>query len=116
MIVVRIELWPQGQKARARHLGTAQIWNDGTGDRGRGNYHVTLSKWGSRETWRAGLLQGFPRLHLGPWDLLLRALIATVGKRNRADNEDLDLEWQRRAGHDEDAQTDLDLDQQRRTS
>ncbi len=46
MIIVTIELAPQGDMVHRRHLGTAYIVNDGTGDLQLGNYTIQLSKWG----------------------------------------------------------------------
>ena len=93
MIVVRVELWPLGNKERSRHLGTAVIANDGTGTRDRGNYHVLLGKFGEQDperllrvksaAWRRGRVEGFPRIVQGPWDLLGRALAGTLGARMR---------------------------------
>ena len=78
MLRVTIELLPFGSEERKRHLGTIDIANDGRGTRER------LSKFGRPFTdWRRGAVLDFPRLSLGPYDLLLRALIATVGDRQR---------------------------------
>lgn len=90
MIKVTIELCPGGDESRARHLGTARISND-LGDtlasEGRlGSYDVELSKWGRPDvTWKRGKVKGFRRQTRGPWDLLLLALLTTVGKRNRGE-------------------------------
>lgn len=88
MIVVKVEMWPLGKEEGAREIGRAHISNDGTGDRATGHYNVKLLK--SAEyakrlggTWKAGRVEGFPRLTLGPWDLLYRALVACVSVRNR---------------------------------
>lgn len=82
MIRVTIELVPRGDESKKKHLGTAEIVNDGTGDIATGNYTVRLSKWGQPEqTWKRGSLTGFPRQRLGPWDLLALALVATIGDR-----------------------------------
>ena len=63
-----------------RHLGTAKIWNDATGDLQSGNYQVTLSVRGKpKQVWRKGTVKGFARKRLKAWDLLYRALSATVG-------------------------------------
>lgn len=84
MIVVRVELWPSGDESSKRELGVAHIANTG-GTHEIGEYAVTLFK--SREyatkagVWKAGKVKGFARLRLGPWDLLYRALQATVGTR-----------------------------------
>lgn len=85
MLRITIELLPFGSEARKRHLGTMEISNDGTGDLEIGNYDVRLSKWGRPgQTWRRGRVEGFPRRRLGPYDLLYRALLATVSERNRS--------------------------------
>lgn len=82
MLVVTIELWPGGDQARKRHLGTARIANDGRGTLSAGDYDVTLSRCGQpNQAWRRGRVEGFPRRRLGPWDLLYRSLAATVGDR-----------------------------------
>ena len=85
MIRVTVELVPHGDESRKRHLGTAVIVNDATGTHWTGNYRVVLSKMGRPdEFWRRGGVEGFPRLRLGAWDLLYRALRETVGSRNAA--------------------------------
>lgn len=83
MVVVRVELWPGGDRSKARLLGEARIANDG-GQRtdSRGDYTVELSKFNGTGVWKRGRVTGFPRLRLGGWDLLFRALRATVGARN----------------------------------
>lgn len=89
MIVVRIELWPGGSSIRKKHLGTAIIANDATGNAYLGNYRVWFSKRGDDKldfrsrAWRKGEVIGFPRRRLGAWDLLYRALHAVVADRNR---------------------------------
>ena len=117
MIVLRLEMWPKGDAKRARPLGLATISNAG-GTASRGDYEVRLFKSPeyspalrktvrpigemltrplSRETWKIGTVKDFPRLRLGPWDLLLRALVATVAGRNvmatvAAGNAEMDSE------------------------
>lgn len=79
--MIRVEIWPHGDNSRARVLGQATISNDGTGTKGVGNYKVTL--WRQKAgVWRSGVVTKFPRLRLGIWDLLYRALRATVEDRN----------------------------------
>lgn len=88
MIIVKIELWPGGfedhpQKRELQRIfianvgGTAQV----------GSYDVVIPKsaeYAKRPgIWRKGRVTGFPRLRLGPADLLFRALAACVGDRNR---------------------------------
>lgn len=82
MIRVTVELVPRGDETKKQHLGTAEIINDGTGTLETGNYTIHLSRWGQpKQAWKKGKLSGFPRLKLGPWDLLLLALAATIGNR-----------------------------------
>ena len=84
MVVVRIELWPMGDKARARVLGEAALTCTGTSGDGRyGAYRVLLSKFGGFASgiWRAGECSGHDRVKRGPYDLLYRALGAVLGQR-----------------------------------
>ena len=84
MIRVTIELLPHGEESRKRHLGTVEIANDGTGTAESGNYMVRLAKMGRpAQTWMRGAVVGFARKSQGPYDLLLKALVATVGPRNK---------------------------------
>lgn len=90
MIVIRVELWPCGDRSRAQDLGEARITNTAPtlfGDRSLGDYRVELLK-GARysrrpgEIWRWCTVRAFPRRALGPWDLLHRALGQMLGGRN----------------------------------
>jgi hypothetical protein len=91
MIYVRIEMWPHGDKSRARILSEATIANVG-GDATHGNYEAMFSKVGGfksdvrerkpKATLRAVLVKDFPRKRLYAADLLLRALVAAFGERN----------------------------------
>lgn len=88
MIVVKIEMWPGGieNHPRKREIGRVVIANVG-GDNATGHYDVTMPK--SAEyakrlgIWKQGKVLNFPRLRLGPHDLLLRALIACIGPRSK---------------------------------
>lgn len=86
MLVCKIELWPGGDPSRAQNLGCVEIANSGTGTVGSGHYHVKLSnsaRFAKRAgNWKKGAVLNFPRLRLGPYDLLLRALAAVIGDRN----------------------------------
>ncbi len=86
MIRVTVQLCPGGDESNPRTLGVAYIHNEGTGSADIGNYGVRLMKSPeyakSTGVWRKGGVRGFPRKRLGPWDLLFRALRATVGDRN----------------------------------
>lgn len=86
MIVIRIEMWPRGDVNRRYDLGLATITNVG-GTAQRGDYKIELAKsasHGARKPgiWRRGIVRDFPRLRLGQYDLLLRALIACIGGRS----------------------------------
>jgi hypothetical protein len=84
MLRCTIDLVPKGDESKARTIGTIIIGNDRTGDLDTGNYDVRLTKGlvGKHgETWKRGRVEGFPRRRLGPYDLVLRALQATVGGR-----------------------------------
>lgn len=89
MIRVTVELLPLGDESRSKVLGVAKISNDGRGSilngLHTGDYDVWLSKREPKQgqKWRSGRVEGFPRKRLGAWDLLYRALHATVGERNR---------------------------------
>lgn len=89
MIYIRVEMWPGGRKESARLLGEATITNK-VGDRDGAEYECVLLK--SPEyarpdnvgtPWKKAIVTDFPRLKLGPWDLLLRGLLIAIGKRNR---------------------------------
>lgn len=78
MIVVKMELWPRGDKTRARPLGELVICNDGTGTPAQGNYTVEAKHAGKfygqrREPYKRGRVMGFVRT-LSPYRLLYRAL------------------------------------------
>ena len=84
MLRITVELCPRGDTSRPKHLGTAYIINDGSGDPDIGNYDVALSKWGKpNQQWKSGRVEGFPRAKRGPWDLLFLALQSCVEKRNK---------------------------------
>lgn len=91
MMYVRIELWPGGNRERARVLGEAHIANDGEqtlfADPSVGSYQAKLLKspeYAKRSgVWKSCAVRNFPRTRLGPWDLLYRVLSATVAYRNR---------------------------------
>ena len=109
MLVIRIEMWPKGNPTRARSLGVATIANVG-GSSEKADYecrlfkapeyskqaetrplHVMLTRPTARETWRKGRVGGFPRLRLGPWDLLFRALGALISDRSPGVEFDADV-------------------------
>lgn len=94
MIVVRVEMWPQGDKTRAYPLALMTMTNDGTGSKTEGNYDVALSHAGihyppkdappDKVVWKIGRVEGFPRKH-SPYHLILRALQACgIGTKHKA--------------------------------
>lgn len=101
MLVIRIEMWPHGDRSRARELGIGMIANVG-GTHEKGNYDCVLLKSPEysegnanrpeaeritrprqEEIWRRSRVERFPRgkTH-GPWDLLFQALGAMLNGRN----------------------------------
>lgn len=84
MIRVTIEMLPRGDESKARHMGTIEIANEGTGTLDLGNYKVRCSKMAKpTQTWKTGAIKGFNRKTRGVHDLLLLALLAVVGPRNK---------------------------------
>jgi hypothetical protein len=79
MVVCKIEIWPGGDKDKARPLGVMMIANDGTGDADRANYAVKLSHagiyFGRKGSWKSGTVKGHLR-RLSPYHLVARALAA----------------------------------------
>lgn len=71
MLVVKIELWPNGHAAGSRELCRGFIVNDGTGTGDIGNYYIRLKM--PDNTRNIGRVIQFPR-NLSPWTLLYRAL------------------------------------------
>ena len=80
MVVVKIELWPGGDKRRRRPLGVLYITNDGSSESAAvGNYKVTASHagkfFGKKGVFKQGRVLGFART-LSPYRLVCRALRA----------------------------------------
>lgn len=83
---VTIEIIPGGIESHPRRkvIGVVNITNTGGGAE-LSDYAFKMDKSlfnKPKETWRAGKIAGFPRLKLGPYDLVYRCLRAAVGKRN----------------------------------
>ena len=86
LINVKIAVFAPMPNAKAK---TATIANAGTGTQQLGDYIVELAKspeyakpGNVGKPWRKGKVMGFQRKRLGPWDLVLRALLSTVADRN----------------------------------
>lgn len=74
MIVIRIEMWPLGDRAARYTLGTIHVINDGTGDVKRGNYYARFfGKKGPLRS-RNVVVSGWPRLARPVFSLLKRVL------------------------------------------
>jgi hypothetical protein len=85
MYVCKLELWPENDAASAYSLGEIRIGQK-SGDCFVADYTVEIDK-ASRQArapgvWRTAEVAAFDHSQLGPYDLLLRALIATVGGRS----------------------------------
>jgi hypothetical protein len=82
MIRVTLEL-VSARDGHTEVLGVGYISNDGAGTPARGNYNVRLMRRGRGDIlWKTGRVEDFPRKRLLGWDLLYRALRATLGDRN----------------------------------
>jgi hypothetical protein len=84
VIVVTVELWPYGIEGLKRHLGTARIWNDTTGDPKTGNYQIELLGRMESSDYR-----GYPGMHANPdWgsdEVSEEDLMVTLSKWGRPD-------------------------------
>jgi hypothetical protein len=70
MLRVKIELDTHGLGA-IKDIWTADLWNDGTGDRTKGNYKFKIYQKNSTETvWKGGEVKDFQRLRWSVWYLL----------------------------------------------
>lgn len=78
MIHVTVELWPRGDKSRARKLCEMNIINDATGTNELGNYRVSASIPGRRKQTVVGRVRKFERLRDNVWVLVRRALNGVV--------------------------------------
>lgn len=90
MIVVKIELWPRGDKYRAKEIGRMYIANvGGTAERGdylaavnrRGDPSVSIARnagetYLCRKVTRSGAVKDYPRQSYSVWRLIVRALKA----------------------------------------
>ena len=77
MIEVTVTLYPQGRRDQPRELGRAQISNDGSGTKSRGNYNAYFTHEGKR--WKESQVQGFHRQSRNAWYLLFECLKQAVG-------------------------------------
>lgn len=81
MIVIRIELWPNGKEKGKRELGRLEIENDGSGTADLGNYDCAATVIPGVVR-RACRVERFNRKRRNSWDLAFVALRGLVGGRN----------------------------------
>lgn len=79
MIVVKIEVWPGGDKARAYEMGRMEIANDATTtlfDQTKGNYDavVTWPAPSGTPIRRTARVEDYPRQEFTVWELVRRLL------------------------------------------
>lgn len=84
MIVIKVELWPLGDRRRARELARMAIWNRGVARGELYSYGVAIAKAASHGAkshgvWRSGTVE-YPRgsKRVGVWDLLRAGLNAVL--------------------------------------
>ena len=84
MVVVKIELWPHGNEEKAREIGRAEIWNDGTGNEKHSNYGVNLLHsgiyFGKPGIWKKGYVEKHYRKQ-SPYHLVVKALKSALGMK-----------------------------------
>lgn len=87
MLICKLETWPEGDEARAYGVGEIRIAQT-SGDCFVANYKIEIDKAARTARapgiWRTAIVSGFDHSELGPYDLLLRALIASLGGRSHA--------------------------------
>jgi len=92
MLRVTVELIPYGLEQFKQHIGTAEIWNDGTGSKTTGNYKFRLSENGNENTWKLGSVSGFKRVQDSVWDLLCLCLRSTLEGGGQMTSGNLDVQ------------------------
>jgi hypothetical protein len=89
MVYVRVEIWPRGDKTKARLLGQAFIANDASGTPTRGNYKAILTDRRNRP-FRAAVVKNFPRKARHVFDLLKLVLGNSTSLKAKRVIEELD--------------------------
>lgn len=80
MIIVKIELH-SAITGRVTEIGRMRLCNDGTSDNAtRGAYNVEVMRRGTDKVQKRGRVENYPRLAYSVWELVRRALVATLGK------------------------------------
>lgn len=91
MIVLTIEIWPQGDEERKRPVAVGVVYNDDTGTLELGNYRCAFTTQGRKKPGRkiyTGRVEGFRRLDDDAWRLIRLALEDALSRP--ADNMDGD--------------------------
>lgn len=82
MVVIRVDMWPNGDETKSYSLGSMTIVLKGLDANGLRKYEWAISKFGSKAIWKRGFIEGHNPKTRGPWDLLFRILGMAVGSRN----------------------------------
>jgi hypothetical protein len=84
MINIELEMFPYGFKENKYNIGKIKITNDASGTKTIGHYDVVFYQKGGQKIWRQTRVENFPRLRLGIYDILFRALKNVCEERNKA--------------------------------
>jgi hypothetical protein len=83
MVVVKVEMWPQGQASKAYSLGSLTLSLDPDTRPEDTQRAYTWRLTGKRgQTLKSGRIEGHTPKTKGVWDLLLRTLQLAYGYRN----------------------------------
>lgn len=84
MIVLKLEMWPRGDQAKAYPIATMAVSLDPktAGSNTSRSYNWRISRQGNKGTWKSGYVEGHNKNLRGPWDLIYRILKDAVGSRN----------------------------------
>lgn len=89
MLVIKIEMWPNGDESKAYEHSRAYITNDGITSKEThgvyGSYDVRFMqsiKFNPKRVWKTGRAKKIHRTRRGVWDILYVAL-RSVGMRKR---------------------------------
>lgn len=82
MVVISVDMWPQGDQTKAHSLGKMTLTLKAVGVDGRRSYEWEITKFGGTGVWKKGSISGHDPKTRGPWDLIYRVLAQAVGARN----------------------------------
>jgi len=97
MIVVKLELWPGGDRSRATEIGRTYVWREHLHSPGKADYEVRVCRRGHYEVasrafldskgfTRTGRVENWPRLSYNVWRLICRCLKAAFPEENKKSN------------------------------